>query len=211
MTVTASDPSKASALIGITISVTNVEEVGTVTFSSEFPRVGRALAATLTDPDGGESGTVWEWYRSTSRFGGWVLIGGANSRTYSPADADLDHHLRAIARYTDRHEPQSQDSAEGATRATVFQRSGLTTTTTTTGGGGGGPALGSDQPSDPPPAGLVDVDSSSVHASSIDALFAAGITTGCGIDPLRFCPDRAVTRAQMASFLIRALNPREQN
>ena len=61
------------------------------------------------------------------------------------------------------------------------------------------------------PSGFVDVDSSSVHASSIDALFAAGITTGCGIDPLRFCPDRAVTRAQMASFLIRALNPREQN
>ena len=55
-------------------------------------------------------------------------------------------------------------------------------------------------------AGFVDVDSSSVHAASIEALFAAGITTGCGIDPLRFCPDGAVTRAQMASFLIRALN-----
>ena len=56
------------------------------------------------------------------------------------------------------------------------------------------------------PAGFVDVDSWSVHAVSIDALFAAGITSGCGTDPLRYCPNTAVTRAQMASFLIRALN-----
>ena len=230
VTVTARDPSNASDSIPVTISVTNVEEAGTVTFSSEFPRVGRALTATLTDPDGGMSGTVWEWYRSTSRFGGWVLIDGASSRTYSPADADLDHRLRAIAQYTDRHEPLSQESAEGATLATVFQRSGLTTTTNTTGGGGGGfgdggggggrgfggggggggggPAPGSDQPSDPPPAGFVDVDATSVHAKNIDALFAAEITTGCGTDPLRFCPDGAVTRAQMASFLARALGLR---
>ena len=48
-------------------------------------------------------------------------------------------------------------------------------------------------------------------SNRIDALFAAGITTGCGTDPLRFCANRAVTRAQMASFLIRALNAREKS
>ena len=57
-------------------------------------------------------------------------------------------------------------------------------------------------------AGFADVDARSVHAASIDALFAAEITTGCGTEPLRFCPDRAVTRAQMASFLARALGLR---
>ena len=211
VTVTARDPSRASDSIGITISVTNVEETGTVTFSSKFPRVGQSLAATLADPDGGVSGTVWEWYRSTSRFGGWVLIDGADSRTYSPADADLDHHLRAIARYTDRHEPQLQESAEEATLATVSRRTGRATTTTTRrgggggGGGGGGPAP-SDEPADPPPAGFTDVNATSVHAKNIDALYAAEITTGCGTEPLRFCPDGAVTRAQMASFLARAFD-----
>ena len=60
-------------------------------------------------------------------------------------------------------------------------------------------------------AGFVDVDAQSVHAASIDALFAAEITTGCSSEPLRFCPDRAVTRAQMASFLIRALNSSEES
>ncbi len=39
--------------------------------------------------------------------------------------------------------------------------------------------------------------------SSINALAAAGITGGCGLR--RFCPSRAVTRAQMAMFLVRAL------
>lgn len=39
----------------------------------------------------------------------------------------------------------------------------------------------------------------------IDALVAAGITTGCAAD--RFCPDEPVTRGQMAAFLERALAP----
>ncbi|MDE0170126.1 MAG: S-layer homology domain-containing protein [bacterium] len=43
------------------------------------------------------------------------------------------------------------------------------------------------------------------HAANIDALAAAGVTAGCGTDPLRFCPDDSVTRAQMATFLARAL------
>ena len=43
--------------------------------------------------------------------------------------------------------------------------------------------------------------------ADIDALFASGITTGCDTaDPTRFCPDGAVTRGQMAAFLVRALD-----
>jgi subtilisin family serine protease len=44
----------------------------------------------------------------------------------------------------------------------------------------------------------------SVHATSIGALAAAGITKGCGTRPDRFCPDDPVTRGQMAAFLRRA-------
>ena len=39
-----------------------------------------------------------------------------------------------------------------------------------------------------------------------EALYRVGVTIGCATDPLRYCPDRTVTRAQMASFIIRALN-----
>jgi outer membrane protein assembly factor BamB len=42
------------------------------------------------------------------------------------------------------------------------------------------------------------------HSDAIDRVAAAGITVGCG-DGAGFCPARTVTRAQMASFLARAL------
>ena len=42
--------------------------------------------------------------------------------------------------------------------------------------------------------------------SSINALRAAGITSGCG-SPTLYCPTRSVTRAEMAIFLDKELNP----
>ena len=39
-----------------------------------------------------------------------------------------------------------------------------------------------------------------------EALRNAGVTAGCQASPLRFCPARPITRAQMASFLYRALS-----
>ena len=55
-----------------------------------------------------------------------------------------------------------------------------------------------------PSAGFADV-SGGVHAANIDALAASGITSGCRTQPLRYCPTRDTTRAQMATFLTRAL------
>ena len=55
-------------------------------------------------------------------------------------------------------------------------------------------------------AGFDDVDPRSAHAANIEALYAAQITTGCTQEPLAYCPSRPVTRAQMASFLTRALD-----
>ena len=40
--------------------------------------------------------------------------------------------------------------------------------------------------------------------AEISALWASGITSGC--TPTQFCPERAVTRAEMAAFLIRSLS-----
>lgn len=47
-------------------------------------------------------------------------------------------------------------------------------------------------------------DESSTFEVSINRLTAAGIATGCAED--RFCPDRVVTRGEMAAFLSRALD-----
>ena len=55
------------------------------------------------------------------------------------------------------------------------------------------------------PAGFTDT-GANFHAAAIDALHDAGITKGCLDDPLRFCPNQATTRIQMAIFLNRARN-----
>jgi uncharacterized protein YkwD len=52
---------------------------------------------------------------------------------------------------------------------------------------------------------FADVGSDEVHATAVNGLAAAGITKGC--TPTRFCPAGKVTRAQLASFVVRALGP----
>jgi hypothetical protein len=61
----------------------------------------------------------------------------------------------------------------------------------------------------PPPArGTVfaDVAADSFGAAWIEQLAAEGITSGCATSPARYCPDAAVSRDQMATFLVRTFN-----
>lgn len=55
-----------------------------------------------------------------------------------------------------------------------------------------------------PAADYFDDDDGTTHEADINRLRAAGIAMGCG--PSRYCPGLAVSRAQMASFLRRALD-----
>ena len=55
-----------------------------------------------------------------------------------------------------------------------------------------------------PPGGTFIDDDATTHEPNIEAIAADGITAGC--DTYRYCPHRPVTRAQMASFLARALH-----
>lgn len=41
--------------------------------------------------------------------------------------------------------------------------------------------------------------------SWIDRLFISGLTTGCASNPLRYCPEKQVTRAEMAKFLLKGI------
>ena len=89
----------------MTVTVTNVEETGTVTLSSVQPRIGVPITATLTDPDGDISDVTWKWQRVDAD------IRGATSDTYTPvfnatdaAKDDVGKILRAIATYSDGHD-----------------------------------------------------------------------------------------------------------
>ena len=94
------DSRNATAFVDVIISVTNVDEAGTVTVSMVQPRVGTALTATLSDPDGNVSGAVWSWTSSSDRAN-WHIIAGAASSTYTPADQDAAKYLRVTVSYTD--------------------------------------------------------------------------------------------------------------
>jgi parallel beta-helix repeat protein len=57
-----------------------------------------------------------------------------------------------------------------------------------------------------PPGGSFTDDDGNIHEGYIEAVATAGITKGCN-PPIndRYCPDRHVTRGEMAAFLVRAL------
>lgn len=68
-------------------------------------------------------------------------------------------------------------------------------------------APGSGAPPVAPGSGTFVDDDASMFEPYIERIVAAGITRGCSEAPnARFCPERPVTRGQMAAFLVRALD-----
>ena len=93
----------------ITVTITNLEEPGAVTFDRERPILNLLLTATLEDPDGVVGAESWTWQRSTSGSGGWgEPIAGAVSNVFTPLAADRDRYLRATVEYSDAHGAQTE-------------------------------------------------------------------------------------------------------
>ena len=63
--VTDSGKNKLTATRDVVIEVTNVDEHGSVTYSSVQPLVGVPFTATLSDPDGMTTDVKWQWWRTT--------------------------------------------------------------------------------------------------------------------------------------------------
>ena len=113
---------------GVTVMVTNVNEDGMVTLSSQTPVVGIALTASLTDADGEITDMKWQW-ASENTDGTFADIAGAGatSDSYTPADADVGKRLRATASYTDGH---------GSGKSAMAESDNAVSTTPTTVAGG---------------------------------------------------------------------------
>ena len=103
VTVTASDGA-LTATVDVTVTVTNIDEAGTVALSTNQPSARAEITAALTDPDEGVTGAVWQWERSSDGNTDWAGI-GTSSPSYTPVDGDVGYHLRATASYTDGHGP----------------------------------------------------------------------------------------------------------
>ena len=115
--VRASDPDDNTHTITVTVYVKNVNETGTVEFSSIQPRQGVALNATLTDDDEFTAATTtWKWERSLDGSTDWTVatttteaaLNDAETvvETYTPVKDDVNHYLRVTVNYTDQEGPR---------------------------------------------------------------------------------------------------------
>ena len=95
----------------IEVTVTDVDEDGSVSLSGLQPQQGLVLTATLTDQDDADTdtegvqlvGTKWKWEQSSAMDGPWTLISGATAAPYRPVNDVVGMYLRATATYTDKH------------------------------------------------------------------------------------------------------------
>ena len=99
---TSSSDSRQKDMKDVTVTVSNVEEAGTLTLSSSSPVVGTELTAILTDPDGMVTGEMWQWIRSMDMTT-WDDIAGAMDNAYTPVEEDDGYYLQASVSYTDGH------------------------------------------------------------------------------------------------------------
>ena len=106
----------AGASEEVTVTVTNVDETGTVGMSVPQPQAGKPVTATLSDPDGPTTRTKWLWSRSADQMD-WEDIEAARSSSYSPGAGDAGMYLRATATYYD----PLGDAAETAEGVTEFR------------------------------------------------------------------------------------------
>ena len=71
------------------------------------PQVGTALRATLADPDGAVTDTMWQWQRrrDAQATTPWSDLADGTLSVYVPKPADVDSLLRATVSYDDAHGP----------------------------------------------------------------------------------------------------------
>ena len=105
MTIVATDKKGLTGTKELTIAVINMDEVGTVTLSTIQPGVGQEITATLSDPDGGETGARWQWSSADTEVG-FEPIEDATSASYTPRKTVKDNPLT-----------EDVDEASRATRA----------------------------------------------------------------------------------------------
>ena len=97
----AGDPDTADDdTIDVTITVTDEDDLGTISLSSQQPSAGTELIATLDDDDGTPTDVVWKWETSPDKIT-WTVIDGATTNSYIPQTGDVDEYLRVTATYTD--------------------------------------------------------------------------------------------------------------
>ena len=87
----------------VTVNVTNEEEPGSVSLSTDTPRVGGEIMAIMFDDDDivVDTTVMWQWESSADGSDPWTPIAGATADTYMVAGADGGMFVRVRVSYTD--------------------------------------------------------------------------------------------------------------
>ena len=105
----------ASEAFSTMVTVTDLDEPGTVTIVGTA-QVGQALTASLTDSDNIlEDSVTWQWNRQPANANSdnaRVDIRNATAATYTLVNADSGKQLRVVATYTDGHGPNKTVTSE---------------------------------------------------------------------------------------------------
>ena len=99
----------------VAVTVTDVDEPGTVSMDRPQPQVDRPLSVSLLDEDEGVRAERWQWARSEDGTT-WTDIEGATSPRRMPAQADAGMYLRATVSYSDKFGLGKTASAVSANR-----------------------------------------------------------------------------------------------
>ena len=85
----------------VTVTVTDLDDAGTVRIDRPQPQVHRPLGAILLDEDDGVASERWQWARSEDGET-WIDIEGATAPRRHSTPADEGMYLRATVTYSDR-------------------------------------------------------------------------------------------------------------
>ncbi len=121
-TETNGDPSDlASAPLAVTVTVTNVDEEGSISAITGTVQVGQTLAAgdTVTDEDGAATGITYQWQRGDAAGENNNDIGGATGNTYEVMVADEDNTLRVVVSYMDGFGGNTDQATSASTAAVL--------------------------------------------------------------------------------------------
>ena len=99
----------------VDVTVTDVDEAGTVKIDRPQPQAERSLGARLSDEDEGVTAQGWQWARSGDGAT-WTDIEGGTSPRRSPSPDDVGMYLRATVTYSDRFGPGKTASVVSARR-----------------------------------------------------------------------------------------------
>ncbi len=106
----------------VVVTVTNVDEMGSVDIDDLQPQAGESMTASVSDQDSSSLDQErWQWSKSMSEDGEFSDISGATSPTYTPKTDDIGYFLQATATYSDGI-GEGRDSASGVTVFAVEKR-----------------------------------------------------------------------------------------